>query len=203
MPEPDLSSLTTVAADVFKSAFRHHAAGVAVVTADAGDGPLALTASSVTSVSAAPAILLFSVSSTTETGRSIARADSAVVHLLDADDHSLALRCADPMADRFADLSTWERLAGGEPAFLGPRVLLRGEVVQRIVFGEAVVMLLAVVEVIVRGPRAPGAAVGGADGDAARPLAYHDRRWHALGQRSQLDIGSDESPKAGDTGRPK
>jgi flavin reductase (DIM6/NTAB) family NADH-FMN oxidoreductase RutF len=200
VPEPDLSSLTTVAPDVFKSAFRHHAAGVAVVTADAGDGPLALTASSVTSVSAAPAILLFSVSSTTETGRAIVRAGSAVVHLLDADDHGLALRCADPMVDRFADSSTWDRLAGGEPAFLGPRVLLRGEVVQRIVFGEAVVMLLAVVEVIDRGPRAPGAEARDADGDLTRPLAYHDRRWHALGQRSQLDIGSDDSPKTGDTG---
>lgn len=186
MTEHDLNSPTTVAPDVFKSAFRHHAAGVAVVTADAGDGPLALTASSVTSVSAAPATLLFSVSSTTETGRAIARASSAVVHLLDAADHGLAVRCADPAADRFADPSTWGRLAGGEPAFLSPRVLLRGEVVQRIVYGEAVVMLLAVVEVIDRGPRTPGTP-GDADRDAARPLAYHDRRWHALSEHSRLD----------------
>ncbi|MDA3023729.1 MAG: flavin reductase family protein [Actinomycetota bacterium] len=190
MPEPDLSSLTTVAPDAFKSAFRHHASGVAIVTADAGDGPLALTASSVTSVSAAPAILLFSVSSTTETGRAIARASTAVVHLLDADDHGLALRCADPMADRFGDPRTWDRLAGGEPVFRGPRVVLRGEVVQRLVFDEAVVMLLAVVEVIDRGPRA----------SAARPLAYHDRRWHALGQHSQLDTGSVGPSTAGDAG---
>ena len=197
MPEPDLSSLTTVAPDVLKSAFRHHASGVAVVTADAGDGPLALTASSVTSVSAAPAILLFSVSSTTETGRAMMRASSAVVHLLDADDHGLALRCADPMADRFADPRTWDRLAGGEPAFLGPRVLLRGDVVQRLVFGEAVVMLLAVVEVIDRGPRMPGDETG----DAAQPLAYHDRRWHVLGGHSRLDSGRMGPPAAGGTGR--
>lgn len=209
MAEPDLSNLTTVAPDVFKSAFRHHASGVAVVTADAGDGPLALTASSVTSVSAAPAIMLFSVSSTTETGRAIARASSAVVHLLDIDDHGLALRCADPMADRFADPSSWDRLAGGEPAFHGPRVLLRGEVVQRLVFGEAIVMLLAVGEVIDRGPRAPSAAAQDVIGDAARdadmyaarPLAYHDRHWHALGQHSQLDTDSVRPSTTGDTGR--
>ena len=201
MPEPDLSSLTTVDPDVFKSALRHHASGVAVVTADAGDGPLALTASSVTSVSAAPAILLFSVSSTTETGRAIARASTAVVHLLDADDHGLALRCAEPMVDRFADLSTWDRLAGGEPAFRGPRVLLRGKVVQRLVFGEAVVMLIAVVEVIDRGPRAPGATAR--DVDVARPLVYHDRRWHVLGQHSRFDAGTTGSPTSDGTGPPK
>jgi flavin reductase (DIM6/NTAB) family NADH-FMN oxidoreductase RutF len=180
--EPDVNHPITVAPDVFKAAFRHHAAGVAVVTADAGDGPLALTASSVTSVSASPAILLFSVATATATGSAIARATSAVVHLLDADDHGLAVRCADPMADRFADGATWERLPSGEPAFVGPRVLLRGEVVQRIRLGEAVVVLLAVVEVIDRGSRTPAGGVAG----PARPLAYHDRRWHALGQHSVL-----------------
>jgi flavin reductase (DIM6/NTAB) family NADH-FMN oxidoreductase RutF len=192
-----VNSPTTVAPGVFKAAFRRHAAGVAVITADAGDGPLALTASSVTSVSASPAILLFSVASTTVTGSALARASSAVVHLLDADDHGLAVRCADPTADRFADPSTWERLASGEPAFLSPRVLLRGEVVQRIVYGEAVVMLLAVVEVIDRGPRMPGDEAG----DAAQPLAYHDRRWHVLGGHSRLDSGRMGPPAAGGTGR--
>lgn len=177
MSEPDSSTPRTVAPDVFKSAFRHHAAGVAVVTADTGDGPLALTASSVTSVSAAPATMLFSVSTTTSTGRAIARAHSAVVHLLDADDHLLAVHCADPTVDRFADPTAWERLDSGEPVFLGPRLLLRGEVVQRIEYGEAVVMMLAVVEVLDRGTRA----------SATRPLAYHDRQWHALGPHSQLD----------------
>ena len=189
MPESARSSPTTITPDVFKSAFRHHAAGVAVITADPGDGPFALTASSVTSVSASPATLLFSVSTTTSTGRAIARADSAVVHLLDVEDHALAVRCADPTVDRFADPEAWERLHSGEPAFVGPRVLLRGEVVQRIEYGEAVVIMLAVVEVIDRGPRGSSSGPdGGADGTAvARPLAYHDRRWHALGTHSELD----------------
>ena len=178
MPEADANRSTTVPPDVFKAAFRHHAAGVAVVSADSEDGPRALTASSVTSVSASPAILLFSVSSTTSAGRAIARADTAVVHLLDADDHGLAVRCADPAVDRFADPSTWERLAGGEPAFLGPRVLLRGDVVQRITFGEAIVIILAVVEVIDRGPRDAAQPTG--------PLAYHDRTWHVLGEHSRI-----------------
>lgn len=183
VPNRDANSPKTVAPNVFKAAFRQHAAGVAVVTAAAGDRPLALTASSVTSVSATPAMMMFSVSSTTETGRAIARSCSAVVHILDAEDHGLAVRCADSTVDRFADPSTWERLPSGEPVFFSPRVLLRGEVVQRMVFAEAVVMLLAVVEVIDRGPRVVGDTVG----DVVRPLAYHDRRWHVLGAHSRLD----------------
>lgn len=167
----------TVDADRFKDAFRRHAAGVAVITADAGDGPLALTASSVTSVSADPAVLLFSVSSTTTTGRAVAAATSAVVHLLDASDHELAVSCADPSVDRFADTAAWERLPTGEPTFVAPRLVLRGEICERLAFGEATVMLLAVTDIIERRP---------VDPEVDAPLAYVDRQWHGLGPTSRI-----------------
>ena len=167
----------TVDAERFKAAFRHHAAGVAIVTAEVEGRPVALTASSVTSVSADPAVLLFSASMTTATGRMLASASSAVVHLLDADDHELAVRCADPSSDRFGDETAWERLRTGEPAFLGPRVLLRGEICERLAFGEATVLVLAVTEVLDRRP---------AEERRALPLAYVDRRWHSLGPASTI-----------------
>jgi flavin reductase (DIM6/NTAB) family NADH-FMN oxidoreductase RutF len=170
---------STVDAEPFKAAFRHHAAGVAVVTADADGTPVALTASSVTSVSADPAVLLFSVSSRTITGRALASVDSAVVHLLGAEDLALAMRCADPSVDRFADPDEWERLATGEPAFLAPRILLRGEVCERLAFGEATVLALAITDIVDRGT-GDGAGRSG-------PLAYHDRRWHVLGEHSRID----------------
>jgi flavin reductase (DIM6/NTAB) family NADH-FMN oxidoreductase RutF len=172
-------SSSTVDSERFKAAFRHHAAGVAVVTADADGTPHALTASSVTSVSAEPAVVLFSVSTATVTGRALASVSSAVVHLLGANDHALAMRCADPSVDRFADPDEWGRLATGEPAFLAPRILLRGEVCERLVFGEATVLALAITEIVDRG----------VDSRAGRggPLAYHDRRWHVLGEDSRLD----------------
>jgi flavin reductase (DIM6/NTAB) family NADH-FMN oxidoreductase RutF len=168
----------TVDAGSFKAAFRQHAAGVAVVTAEVDGRPLALTASSVTSVSADPAVLLLSASMTTSTGRALARAGSAVVHLLDRTDLALAVMCADPEADRFADPATWERLPTGEPAFRSPRLLLRGEVVQRTALGEATVLLIAVTDVLDRRPDAPPEDPG--------PLAYHDRRWHVLGPHSEI-----------------
>lgn len=165
-------------AEHFKAAFRHHAAGVAVVSAATAEGPVALTASSVTSVSAEPPVLLLSVSNGTCSGRALVGADTAVVHLLDADDLPLAVRCADPSADRFADTATWTTLATGEPVFHGPRILLRGRITQRIVSGHATVLMLAVDEVIDRRPGAPA--------DVPGPLVYHDRRWHTLGETSRI-----------------
>lgn len=165
-------------AERFKAAFRHHAAGVAVVTAATVDGPVALTASSVTSVSAEPPVLLLSVSDATRTGRALVAADTAVVHLLDADDHALAVRCADPTVDRFSDAASWTSLPTGEPVFLGPRILLRGRVTQRIVSGHATVLMLGVVEIVDRRPGAPA--------DVPGPLVYHDRRWHVLGGHSRV-----------------
>jgi hypothetical protein len=47
--------------DAFRDAFRHHPAGVAVI-ADPGDGPAALTARSLISVSADPPTVAFSLS---------------------------------------------------------------------------------------------------------------------------------------------
>lgn len=168
----------SVDAERFKRAFRHHAAGVAVITAATGDGPVALTASSVTSVSAEPPVLLFSVSAETRTGRALIAADTAVVHLLDAGDHALAVRCADPSADRFGDPSTWTTMPSGEPSFLRPRILLRGRVTKRILSGHATVLMLEVVEVI---DRRPDGAV-----DGLGPLIYHDRRWHTLDADSRI-----------------
>jgi len=170
----------TVGPDVMKQAFRHHAAGVAVVTADIGEGPIAMTVSSLTSVSVDPAVLLFSVSAATETGRAMARADTVVVHLLDGADHELAVACAMPGSDRFGEASAWERLASGEPAFRSPLVRLRGAIVQRSVFGGSTVLVLAVLEELARDDDGPS------NGPRPGPLAYHDRAWHVLGQGSAL-----------------
>jgi len=171
----------TVPPSVLKDAFRHHAAGVAVVSADCGSGPIAMTVSSLASVSVEPAVALFSVSSMTDTGRAMAGAASVVVHLLEGDDHDLALRCATPGRDRFDDTVAWEVLPTGEPTFTSPRVRLRGEVVERSMFGDSTVLVIAVVGVLER-PDIHGAS----DDELAGPLAYHDRTWHVLGSRSRL-----------------
>lgn len=169
----------TVTPGALKDAFRRHAAGVAVITADSEDGPIAITISSLASVSADPAVLLCSIASATTTGRAMARAETVVVHLLDGDDLELAVTCATPGSDRFGDAAIWERLASGEPSFSAPRVRLRGTVVQRNVFGDSTILVIAVLDVIEREASSEDGAPGA--------LVYHDRAWHVLGAQSQVD----------------
>ncbi len=107
----------SVTPDEFKAAFRNHPAGVAVITADAGDGPVALTATSVFSVSVAPPLLVFSVSELSSSTPTIRRAETVVVHLLGAAQIDIAKLGATSGIDRFADTSIWERLPTGEPHF--------------------------------------------------------------------------------------
>jgi len=190
--DPTPSALPrTVTPEVLKGAFRRHAAGVAVITADAGEGPLAITVSSLSSVSVDPAVVLCSVASTTATGRAMARAATVVVHLLDGEDLRLAVRCATPGIDRFDEPATWRRLPSGEPTFTAPRVRLRGTVVQRSVFGDSTVLVIAVLEVLARDGRTAVPAGSGPSDDQVDPvpgaLAYLDRAWHVLDERSQVD----------------
>src|SRR5476649_1152694 len=103
-----VTEVRSLRSEEFKAAFRHHAAGVAVITADAGDGPVGLTATSVFSVSAEPPLLVFSISNVSSSAPTLLDAESVVVHLLGADQLHIAKLCATSGVDRFADLSLWK-----------------------------------------------------------------------------------------------
>lgn len=163
-----------LSADAFKLAFRHHAAGVAVVTADAGDGPVGITATSVFSVSAEPPLMVFSISGRSSSAPTIRRAETLVVHLLGARQLHIARLCATSGVDRFADTSIWDRLPTGEPHFPGVPVWLRGRVINRMEAGDSTVIAIHALE--------SAHAEGPAD-----PLVYHNRTWHALGDASRLE----------------
>jgi len=162
-------------ADEFKTVFRNHPAGVAVITADAGDGPVGLTATSVFSVSAEPPLLVFSVSSQSSSAPTILAAETVVVHLLGAEQIDIAKLCATSGIDRFADTSIWDRLATGEPYFTGSDTWIRGRVVSRMDAGNSTVVAVHGLEA-----RVPD------DLSDADPLVYHNRTWHSLGDHSQL-----------------
>ena len=160
----------------FKLAFRNHAAGVAVITADAGDGPVGLTATSVFSVSAEPPLLIFSVSSSSSSAPTIRAADTVIVHLLAADQLDLARLGATSGIDRFADRSIWDRLLTGEPYFPAAHAWIRGRVINRMEAGASTVIAVHALQA-----KLPAEA-----GDAA-PLVYHNRAYHALGDHSRVD----------------
>lgn len=169
-----------VGPDEFKAIFRHHAAGVSLITADAGTGPAALTATSVFSVSAEPPIFVFSISSSSSAAPVITSAETLVVHILDADRLDLAKLGATSGVDRFADTSAWSRLATGEPVFSGVSTWIRGRVINRMEAGNSTIIAVHALETS-QSSSAPDAREHGA------PLVYHNRTWHSLGEHSALD----------------
>ncbi|MEV6960595.1 flavin reductase family protein [Streptomyces sp. NPDC051207] len=142
------------------------AAGVTVVTARGEEGPLGMTVSAVTSLSARPALLLACLRDGSRTLAAIRANGAFGVHLLREEQHDLAIRFASPAvtaAERFAGTEPREVL--GVPVFTGALAwsVCLLEDVRRYGDHQLVVGRLAAVH------------VGG-----GRPLLWHDRRFGSL-----------------------
>jgi len=157
----------------FKLAFRHHAAGVAVITADAGQGPVGMTATSVFSVSAEPPLLVFAASAHSSAAATISNSETVVVHLLASEQLPIARLCATKGVDRFADASMWDRLPTGEPYYVGTPVWIRGRIINTMDAGDSKVIVVHALEA-----HTPE--------DDVTPLVYHNRTWHELSERSLI-----------------
>lgn len=175
---PEHHFASSLSADDFKALFRGHPGGVAVITADAGDGPVALTATSVASVSADPPLLIFSISAQSSASTTLAAAETVVVHLLDANDLQVAQIGATSGIDRFAETHRWSRLVTGEPVYHDVRAWVRCAVIGRMDAGGSTVIAAHALQSNLERDTAPGE-----HGDA---LVYHNRTWHRLGDHSRI-----------------
>jgi flavin reductase (DIM6/NTAB) family NADH-FMN oxidoreductase RutF len=160
----DLS--TPVDATLFRQVFRRHAAGVAVVTADAGRGPAGVTVTSLASLSAEPPLLSFSISATASTWPHLRDTGTAVVHLLGAAHAELARTFATSGIDRFAAPTRWSRLPTGEPVLDGTAAWLRISIAHRHPAGGSYLVI--------------GRVEGAGFAETGAPLLYHDGSYHAL-----------------------
>jgi flavin reductase (DIM6/NTAB) family NADH-FMN oxidoreductase RutF len=176
-PKTAKHSIGGLSPEEFKLAFRNHPAGVAVITADAGDGPVGLTATSVFSISAEPPLLVFSISNTASSADAISRASTVVIHLLSSGQLDLATLFATSGVNRFADTTLWDRLITGEPYLPSSHVWIRGAVVERMVAGTSTVVAVHALQA-----KVPDVTSGGPE----EPLVFHNRTWHKLGDHSRI-----------------
>ncbi|MEU6287778.1 flavin reductase family protein [Streptomyces sp. NPDC046988] len=142
------------------------AAGVTVVTARGEDGPLGMTVSAVTSLSARPPLLLACLRDGSRTLAAVRARRAFAVHLLREEQQDLAGRFASPTttaAERFAGTDTRQVL--GVPVLAGSLAwsVCLTEDVRRYGDHHLVVGRVAAVHV-----------------GAGRPLLWHDRRFGAL-----------------------
>ncbi len=162
------SSLTDAAEfdpAVFRSVFRRHAAGVAVITA-AGSRPVGFTATSLTSVAAEPPLLSFGVSNGSSSWPVIAESWHVGVHVLGEHQEELAVTFARSGADRFAAPTRWRTGPHGVPLLDSVSAWLVCRVMARVPAGDHHIV---VAQAVAGNPDGPG-----------RPLVYHQGRFNAL-----------------------
>jgi flavin reductase (DIM6/NTAB) family NADH-FMN oxidoreductase RutF len=173
------SGAGSLSPDHFKAIFRHHPAGVAVVTLRHGDRLVGFTATSVISVSAEPPLLAFSVAGGSSSWVPLTETETVVVNFLSAEQVDLSARFATSGIDRFA-CGGWSLLETGEPVLDETPRWIRAEIVQRTPIGSShLVCLHAVGSSADREPAERPS-------DQLPPLVYHDRVYHRLGSASAL-----------------
>jgi flavin reductase (DIM6/NTAB) family NADH-FMN oxidoreductase RutF len=99
---------------LFRETLGRFATGVALITADAGDAPLGLIASSLASVSLSPPLVSFCPSRDSFTWSRMRRTRRFGVNVLGSRHADFVRRAAPAGADRFAGVD-WELTPGGVP----------------------------------------------------------------------------------------
>ncbi|MFE2488274.1 flavin reductase family protein [Streptomyces mirabilis] len=151
--------------ELFKHIMRHQAATVVLVTTDRDDRA-GLTATSFTSVSANPPIVLFCVARTASAWPALSVTDRIGIHLLGQDSQELARRFSTTGIDRFDHPAIC--YDDGLTSVAGAVAWLECRMVDRIPAGDHHIVLAAPVR-------------GGHGGrDQSRPLLYHDRRYTSV-----------------------
>ncbi|WP_267243359.1 flavin reductase family protein [Streptomyces sp. PR69] len=152
-------------ADLLRSVFRRHAAGVAVITAQ-GERPVGFTATSLTSVAAEPPMISFGVGTGSSSWPVLEEAAHIGVHILGEHQRDLAATFARSGADRFAPPTRWHTGPEGVPLLEGVLAWLVCRVVARVPAGDHRIVIAEAVS-------------GDPTGDG-RPLLYCQGRFNAL-----------------------
>ncbi|HLS93058.1 MAG TPA: flavin reductase family protein [Microbacterium sp.] len=159
-----MSSSEPGLADRFKHVFRDHPLAVTIITAITPEGPVGLTASSVSSVAVDPPAVSFSVTRATGTAGALLRADNLQIHFVAPEHVATAGEFARTGGERFVDGQGWSFDADGRPHLAQARARLEGYIHDTITVGSSVLVVAEITDAVV--------------GDDAEPLLYANRRFH-------------------------
>ena len=138
-----------VDADLFRHVVSHLASGVTVVTTRVDDRDHGMTASSVTSLSMEPPMMLACVNNAVPTATAIERSGRYTVNVLGHTHGDLAYQFASPGPDKFAGVPI-DRGAGGVPLLVEAIASLECEVTEQVVGGTDSVFLGHVISATAR-----------------------------------------------------
>jgi flavin reductase (DIM6/NTAB) family NADH-FMN oxidoreductase RutF len=158
--------------DMFKHVVGHITSGVAVITTSVDGRRYGMTASSVTSLSAEPPMMLACLNASSSTCDAVTRSGAYVVNVLGADQQHVARQFAArrmESADKFGDVRTVPDVDLGLPVIEGALASLTCEVVEQMTGGSHIVFFGRVLRAAAR------------DG---QPLAYYRGAFGRFGPHS-------------------
>ena len=153
----------------FRAAFRHHPAGVALVTATVDGQHYGLTISSLASLSIDPVAVSFSLTKESGAAGAVLAAPSFMIHMLSEAQQHIATSFAVPGAPRFTPEQGFSFLPTGEPWLPRAPVALRAVMHSSISVGGSRLIAAEVLQVL--------------RGEPAGHLLYQDRQYHRLDPR--------------------
>ena len=165
--ENHTAASASLGAEEFKRAFRLYAAGVAIVAADTPQGPTGLTISSLASVSAAPPVISFSVSSTGDSALAVLEVGSYTVNLVSERHSETAAAFAVSGSPRFTPEQGWKATEGGHPALCSSPAVLHCRTRQCVDLGQSILIVADVLHTTLT--------------EGVEPLVYYDRTFRKLG----------------------
>lgn len=153
------AAVSEVEPDLFRSVMRHHAKGVAVITAGT-DTPVGFCATSLTSLSLEPALVSFTVGLRTASWVTVKTAEHVMVHLLADGQEDVARRFATTGTPKFGPETRWHRGPLGLPELDDVLACLVVTPVNQLRVGDHALIV--------------GRVVSGRHAAGGRPLIHHD-----------------------------
>lgn len=155
-PTPDLAA--------FRQAFRRHAAGVAIITAQTSAGePVGFTATSLASLAAVPPLATFNMARSASSWPAISETERVVIHMLGARNKGVAEILSADNSRRFVG-DHWHRGPHGLPIIKDVTTWMVARIVDRFPVHNSAVIVVQIEE--------------GELGPEDAPLLYHERRYH-------------------------
>lgn len=137
----------TVLPEDFRAVFRHHPAGVVLLTATVDGEPVGLIISSLSSLSVDPLAVSFSLSKKTGRPGQILRADSCLIHFLSEEQLATAHQFIAPDGRHFTEEQGWTTAPTGEPLLSDAPAVFRVRPLGTVDIGPATLIAAEVLSV--------------------------------------------------------
>ncbi len=165
--------MRTSVLDPFRAAMRHHAKGVAVITAGT-EQPIGFCVTSLASLSLEPPLVSFTVGLHSSSWATIETARHVMVHLLADSQADLASLFASRFAAKFGPATRWHRNELGLPVLDGVLAWLQLEVTNRTRVGDHALVI--------------GRVIASRHAAAGQPLVHHNGEFVTLAASPYLPV---------------